>query len=114
MVPLVGNRRGLRPARPYKRGMSFPEVLLAVEFILKLRREEYALAPPKLLTDGTEEQQSSVAICLYLRFPCLVEYRAKEVLFGDAVKAINGAQICPHGHESIPQKILQLEALVLR
>lgn len=53
-VPLVGIAEASALTALVSGGMSFPEVRRAVDFIRREEGEEYALASPRLLTDGTE------------------------------------------------------------
>jgi uncharacterized protein (DUF433 family) len=53
-VPLVGIAEASALTALLEGGMSFPEVRRAVDFIRREEGEEFALASPRLLTDGTE------------------------------------------------------------
>lgn len=53
-VPLVGIAEASALTALIEGGMSFPEVRRAVDFIRREEGEEFALASPRLLTDGTE------------------------------------------------------------
>jgi uncharacterized protein (DUF433 family) len=53
-IPLVGIAEASALTALLQGGMSFPEVRRAVDFIRREEGEEFALASPRLLTDGTE------------------------------------------------------------